>query len=108
MIDNRTATAVTPVDDETCDVRFSVWIGREPGLSEDDSRAGAIKYARGVIEQFEADIYIWSHQKYADPAALARGEYAGLHRTAQLGRSSSIPKPSAFLSVSPRPPEAPA
>lgn len=77
MIDNRTATAVTPVDDETCDVRFSVWIGREPGLSEDESHARAIKYARGVIEQFEADIYIWSHQKYADPAALARGEYAG-------------------------------
>jgi hypothetical protein len=77
MIDNRTATAVTPVDEETCDVRFSVWIGRKPGLNEEDSRAAAATHARGVIEQFEADLNIWSHQKYADPAALARGEYAG-------------------------------
>ncbi|MEQ6902164.1 Rieske 2Fe-2S domain-containing protein [Nocardioides sp. YIM 152588] len=86
MIDNRTATAVTPVDDRTCDVRFSVWIGRDPSLDEETSRARAIKHARGVIEQFQADIVIWSHQKYADPAALARGEYAGftaLRRWAQ-------------------------
>lgn len=86
MLDNRTATAVTPVDDATCDVRFSVWIGRDPELSEEDSRRAAEKSARYVIEQFQADIVIWSHQRYADPAALARGEYAGftaLRRWAQ-------------------------
>lgn len=77
MIDNRTATAITPVDDETSDVRFSVWIRREPGLSEEASAARAVKHGRGVIEQFEADIAIWQHQKYADPAALTRGEYPG-------------------------------
>jgi nitrite reductase/ring-hydroxylating ferredoxin subunit len=77
MIDNRTATAVTPVDDSTCDVRFSVWINREPGMTEEESRARAAKLARSVIEQLEADIVIWSHQRYADPAALARGEYPG-------------------------------
>jgi phenylpropionate dioxygenase-like ring-hydroxylating dioxygenase large terminal subunit len=77
MIDNRTASAVTPVDDRTCDVRFSVWIAREPGLDEERSRARAQRHAQGVIDQFLADIEIWSHQKYADPAALARGEYAG-------------------------------
>lgn len=86
MIDNRTASAVTPVDDRTCDVRFSVWIGRDHTLSEEESRAAAALSARYVIEQFQADIEIWSHQKYADPAALARGEYAGftaLRRWAQ-------------------------
>lgn len=77
MIDNRTATAITPVDEFTSDVRFSVWIGRQPGLSEEESYARAIGHARSVIEQFEHDIYIWSHQKYADPAALVKGEYAG-------------------------------
>ncbi len=76
MIDNRTASAVTPVDDETCDVRFSVWIGRKPGDDRDHSES-ADRHARGVIEQFEADIEIWSHQKYASPAALSRGEYPG-------------------------------
>ena len=77
MIDNRTATAITPVDESTSDVRFSVWINREPGMTEEESRARATKLARSVIEQLEADIVIWSHQRYADPAALARGEYPG-------------------------------
>lgn len=76
MIDNRTASAITPVDDETCDIRFSVWIGRKPGDDRDHSES-ADRHARGVIEQFEADIEIWSHQKYASPAALSRGEYPG-------------------------------
>lgn len=76
MIDNRTALAVTPVDDSTCDVRFSVWIGRRAGDDRDHSDS-ADRHARGVIEQVEADLVIWSHQKYADPAALSRGEYPG-------------------------------
>ena len=77
MIDNRTATAVTPVDDTTCDIHFSVWIGRDRSLPEEASQAAAIKNARYVVEQLEADIVIWSHQRYADPAALSRGEYPG-------------------------------
>ena len=86
MIDNRTALAVTPVDDRTCDLRFSVWIGRDHSVGEQESAAAAVKAARSVIAQVEADIVIWSHQKYADPAALARGEYPGftaLRRWAQ-------------------------
>lgn len=77
MIDNRTCLAVTPVDDRTCDVRFSVWTRRRPDLTEDESLAAARKEARAVIEQVEADLVIWSHQKYADPAALSRGEHPG-------------------------------
>ncbi|MGB0191233.1 MAG: hypothetical protein ACPF9W_09735, partial [Nocardioides sp.] len=76
MIDNRTVLATTPVDDSTCDVRFSVWIGRREGDDRDHSET-ADKHARGVIEQVEADLVIWSHQKYASPAALSRGEYPG-------------------------------
>lgn len=77
MVDNRTALAVTPVDEETCDLRFSVWIGNDPAVGGEPSPELAAKNARYVIEQVEADIVIWSHQKYADPAALARGEYPG-------------------------------
>jgi 3-ketosteroid 9alpha-monooxygenase subunit A len=73
MVDNRTATAVTPVDDRTCDVRFSVWIGRDSAKDE----AAAERHAQGVIDQFLADIHIWSHQRYADPAALVKDEYDG-------------------------------
>lgn len=77
MVDNRTATCVTPVDDETSDVRFSVWIRRRPDLDEEASAGRAAAHARGVIEQFEADLGIWKYQKYSDPAALAPGEYEG-------------------------------
>lgn len=76
MVDNRTVLATTPVDDRTCDVRFSVWIGRREGDTDEHSER-ADKHARGVIEQVEADLVIWSHQKYASPAALSRGEYPG-------------------------------
>ena len=78
MIDNRTATAVTPVDDRTCDVRFSVWIRRPTGGGDDEkARATAQRHAMGVIEQFQADITIWSHQRYTDPAGLVLDEYPG-------------------------------
>lgn len=88
MVDNRTVLATTPVDERTCDVRFSVWIGRSEGRPESagDHSDRADKHARGVIEQVEADLVIWSHQKYASPAALSRGEYPGftaLRRWAQ-------------------------
>ena len=31
MVDNRTISAITPVDERTSDVRFMVYIGRVPG-----------------------------------------------------------------------------
>ena len=84
MIDNRTMPAVTPVDETTSDVRFTVWIGRKPG--EEDT-PGITKYgevmAGFVIEQFEADIHIWSHQRYSDPPALSRKEFAGFRALRQ-------------------------
>lgn len=80
MIDNRTVSAVTPVDDETCDVRFTVFIGRPPegepgGAAEPPQNAKA--FAQAIIDQFLADIHIWSHQRYSDPPALVRAEYEG-------------------------------
>ncbi|MCK8255719.1 hypothetical protein LW972_17965, partial [Erwinia amylovora] len=64
--------------EHTCDVRFTVWIGRKPG---EENATGMTPYGQTmadlVIEQFAADVEIWSHQRYSDPPALSRKEFAG-------------------------------
>jgi 3-ketosteroid 9alpha-monooxygenase subunit A len=77
MVDNRTISAITPVDDATADVRFMVYIGRIPGKDPARARAKAEEFGREVIRQFEQDIDIWRHQRYSDPAGLATAEYQG-------------------------------
>src|SRR6202790_4562837 len=74
--DNRNIPAITPVDDNTSDVRFTVYIGR----TGDDSAKAAGKaqaFGQGVIDQFLADVHIWSHQRYSDPPALTTDENKG-------------------------------
>ncbi|WP_067895668.1 Rieske 2Fe-2S domain-containing protein [Nocardia vaccinii] len=83
MIDNRTLSAVTPVDENTCDVRFSVWIGRPEGQEHPKAAERAQRLAQGVIDQFEADIHIWSHQRYSDPPALSQKEFDGFRALRQ-------------------------
>lgn len=75
MVDNRTISAITPVDDTTCDVRFMVHIGRVPGDDSAKTRDRATAFGQMVIGQFEADIDIWSHQRYQDKPALAPTEH---------------------------------
>ena len=81
MIDNRTISAITPVDDATSDVRFMVYIGRTHGKAAghdpERARARADEFGAEVIRQFRQDIHIWSHQRYSDPPALAGSELAG-------------------------------
>jgi len=79
MIDNRTISAVTPVDESTSDVRFMVYIGRPTTAVRDPERARVKAQAFGdeVIRQFTQDVHIWSHQRYSDPPALANSEYRG-------------------------------
>ncbi|MVU80337.1 Rieske 2Fe-2S domain-containing protein [Nocardia sp. ET3-3] len=77
MVDNRTMPTVTPVDDSTCDIRFTVWIGRRPGDDGPEIGPYGKAMAEYVIQQFEADIEIWSHQRYSDPPALSRKEFDG-------------------------------
>ncbi|MDT5008576.1 MAG: 3-ketosteroid 9alpha-monooxygenase subunit [Mycobacterium sp.] len=77
MIDNRTISAVTPVDERTSDVRFVVYIGRRPGDDSPKAQAKADAFGQEVIRQFAQDIEIWSHQRYSDPPALATSEYQG-------------------------------
>jgi nitrite reductase/ring-hydroxylating ferredoxin subunit len=77
MVDNRTISAITPVDDSTCDVRFTVCIGRRPGDDSAKAAARATDFGQMVIDQFEADIEIWSHQRYRATPALAPSEQSG-------------------------------
>lgn len=77
MVDNRTISAVTPVDDRTSDVRFMVYIGRAPGRDDQRAQDKAREFGAEVIRQFTQDIHIWSHQRYSDPPALATAEYEG-------------------------------
>lgn len=66
MVDNRTISAITPVDETTCDVRFMVYIGK--------AHQRAQEFGQMVIDQFAADIEIWSHQLYRATPALAPTE----------------------------------
>lgn len=78
MVENRTMPAVTPVDDHTCDVRFTVWVGKKPGEQDATELTDYGKtMADLIIEQFEHDVEIWSHQRYSDPPALSRREFKG-------------------------------
>ena len=79
MIDNRTISAITPVDDRTSDIRFMVYIGRPKAQVRNPERARvkAEEFGAEVIRQFRQDIHIWSHQRYSDPPALASSEMKG-------------------------------
>jgi 3-ketosteroid 9alpha-monooxygenase subunit A len=77
MVDNRTISAITPVDDHTSDVRFMVYIGRVPGNDAPEAEAKAQSFAQEIIRQFTQDIHIWSHQRYSDPPALSSSESQG-------------------------------
>ena len=77
MVDNRTISAITPVDDHTSDVRFMVYIGRTPGKDLPRHEAKAHEFGEEVIRQFAQDVHIWSHQRYSDPPALSSSEYEG-------------------------------
>ena len=77
MVDNRTISAITPVDGHTSDVRFMVYIGRVPGDDSPKAEAKARDFGQMVIDQFAADIEIWRHQRYTDRPALSTSEYDG-------------------------------
>lgn len=69
--------AVTPVDDETSDIRSTFWLERLPGDTSDsvpDELEGRLRIAEN---QFLADVNIWSHQRYSEPPGLATQEAEG-------------------------------
>jgi len=77
MVDNRTISAITPVDESTSDVRFMVYIGRTAAKDPARAEHKAAEFGQEVIRQFQQDVEIWQHQRYSDPPALATDEYTG-------------------------------
>jgi hypothetical protein len=73
----RTWVCVTPVDDEVCTLRSTVWLPKRdpsdgPIIPEDLAPRMAM-----ANRQVDRDLNIWSHQIYLDPPALATIEGAG-------------------------------
>lgn len=66
------------------------WIGRKPGDDSPEITEYGATVADFVIDQFEADLRIWAHQRYSDPPALSRKESRDSPRCAN-GRGSSTP-----------------
>lgn len=77
MVDNRTISAITPVDERTCDVRFMVYIGRTPADDAPQAESRAQSFAQVIIEQFQADMSIFQHLRYTDSPALTGAEHDG-------------------------------
>jgi phenylpropionate dioxygenase-like ring-hydroxylating dioxygenase large terminal subunit len=73
----RLQVAVTPVDDETSDIRSTVWLERLPGDVRDHQPPEMEGRMRIANRQFLADVHIWEHQRYTDPAGLAAQEVRG-------------------------------
>ena len=91
MVDNRTISAITPVDESHL---------RRPlhGVHRPDARkrnparaeAKAKEFGEEIIRQFTQDVHIWSHQRYSDPPALRHPSTRASPRSAS-GPCSSIP-----------------
>ena len=70
----RTTVTVTPVDEETADIRSTVWLDRLPGDDSPHQPASLEHRQRMANNQYLADLNIWQHKRYTDPPALATAE----------------------------------
>jgi 3-ketosteroid 9alpha-monooxygenase subunit A len=76
-------SGVTPVDDDTSDIWFASYIGRDDNAyTESDAQI----FGQEVLRQFELDIAIWQHQRYSDLPALATAEQAGFTAVRQWAK----------------------
>ncbi|MET8214122.1 Rieske 2Fe-2S domain-containing protein [Streptomyces sp. NPDC005373] len=83
---SRSLITVTPVDDETSDIRSTSWLEKLPG---DDGPARPEKLERRVRvanNQFLADVNIWEHQRYTEPPGLATAEARGFRMVRRWAR----------------------
>ena len=87
MVDNRTISAITPVDECTSDVRFMVYIGRTPG--KDPARAEA----QGARVRARSDPAVRAGRRnlaapaLLGPARAGHRRVRGLHRNSQVGQA---------------------
>lgn len=69
--------SVTPVDEETSDIRTGIWLQRLPDDDSLDPPASLERRMRIAHNQFLADVNIWEHQRYTEPPGLATAEAKG-------------------------------
>ncbi len=86
MIDNRTISAVTPVDDDTSDVRFMVYIGRTPGHGPERAETRP-RIRRGSHPAVRARTSNLAAPTLFRPARAGRFRVPGLHRAPQVGQA---------------------
>lgn len=79
----RTIVTVTPVDDETADIRSTVWLERGPGDSSERLPETMNRRMKLANNQFLADLAIWRHQRYTSPPGLATAEGKGFRALRQ-------------------------
>ena len=98
MVDNRTISAITPVDESHLRRPLHGLHRPDAGRRLAEGRGqGARVRRRRSSGSSRQDVHIWQHQRYSDPPALAGAEYEGLHRHSQVGQRSSIPTVSAAV-----------
>ena len=90
MVDNRTISAVTPVDEHTSDVRFTVYIGRTPGSSDParrrEPKQGTGIRARGHPAVQPGHLYMVAPALFG-PACIVAKRVQGLHRDPRVGKT---------------------
>jgi phenylpropionate dioxygenase-like ring-hydroxylating dioxygenase large terminal subunit len=72
IVDTLLVSSMTPIDDETIDVRFSFSVKKLP--DKDVTQGVGKAFIREVTRQLEQDIPIWEHKVYLDRPALCDGD----------------------------------
>ncbi|KAA2261215.1 Rieske 2Fe-2S domain-containing protein [Solihabitans fulvus] len=82
----RSMIGVTPVDENTSDIRSTTWLERLPGDRGDAIPAELTRRVRIANNQFLADVNIWAHQRYTEPPGLATEEARGFRQVRRWAR----------------------
>ena len=87
MVDNRTISAITPVDESTSDVRFMVYIGRTPRQGPGAGRGEGARVRRGSHPAVRAGRPHLAAPALFGSARAGQRELRGLHRHPQVGQA---------------------
>lgn len=82
----RSLVSVTPVDDDTSDIRSTTWIERTEGDPSEALPESFNRRLKVANSQVLADINIWEHQRYTHPPGLATAEARGFRDVRRWAR----------------------
>ena len=87
MVDNRTISAITPVDECTSDVRFMVYIGRKPGDDSPNGRGQGTRVRAGSHPAVHTGCPHLAAPTLFRSARTGQRRAEGLHRNSQVGHA---------------------